>query len=74
MTDAELSIDGYDVHSVNLNERNGRGIVIYTLKDITVTPLEPETQFEESLWLEIKVNPKEKILVECVYRSDSIMR
>ena len=64
-------MENYETHCVNIGNKTGRGIVIYTERNITAEIYEPETKFDESLFLEIPVNPREKILFGCIYRSNS---
>lgn len=67
----EFNIDGYNLQSCNIENDTGRGVILYTHVSQDVTPLTPKTQFQEPVWLEIKLNKFEKMIVGCIYRSDS---
>ena len=48
-----------------------RGVLIYAAKSLKMNPLNFNhvATFEESVWVEIKLKGKDKLLVGCVYRS-----
>ena len=65
----ELQLEGYELFS-NL-EKDGRGICLYihrTLKPTECTIKDTAT-FEECVWAEVRLAGKDKILIECIYRS-----
>jgi exonuclease III len=65
---AELNIQGYSVHA-NINS-HGRGVCIYIkngIKHELVTNL--DCSFEDAVWVSIKTDGGQKILVGCIYRS-----
>ena len=65
---SELNISGYELHQ-NLNE-NGRGICLYINKKLNASETNIETyNSQECLWVEIKENEDETLIVGCVYRS-----
>ena len=72
---AEFSIDDtgdYDspLHR-NITNDTGRGILLYTHKSLKAKEVEMQTEFQESMFAEIKLNNRDKLLVGCIYRSES---
>ena len=72
---AEFSIDhigDYDspLHR-NITNDTGRGILLYTNKALKAKEVEMQTEFQESIFAEIKLNNRDKLLVGCIYRSES---
>ena len=66
-----FNIDGYTLFHRNVSQ-NGRGIVIYIQKSITnVTEIDPKIKFEEQMFLSIPLKAKDRLLLGCIYRSDS---
>ena len=68
---SESNIEGYNVHSCNIENELGRGVILYTHKSLDVVPFEPKVKFQESVWLQIKLNKYENMIVGCIYISDS---
>ena len=68
----EYSIDGYEIMERNItNDREGRGLIIYIRKDISVTEITMEQQqYCEYICIELK-GSVEQILVASIYRSPS---
>ena len=72
---AEFSIEhigDYDslLHR-NITNDTGRGLLIYAHKSLKAKEVEMLTDFQESLFAEIKLNNTDKLLVGCIYRSES---
>ena len=67
----DFKLDGYDMHPINVANRTGRGILIYIHESIKVNDIEVLVEYEESCWLEIKLSGSDKLLIGCIYRSDS---
>ena len=68
ITESELSIEGYDMFSVHLSEKNFRGVVIYVDKRLVANQVEIETKFNEFIAVKIRGGASE-ILVCNIYRS-----
>jgi len=68
---SEFTMEGYEVHSVNLNTEYGRGVILYTALWMKVSPYSPDGPELDSLWLLMKLNDKDKLILGCVYRSPS---
>ena len=51
----EFNLDGYNVHSCNVDNDVGRGVILYTHKSLNVVPFEPKVRFQESVWVKIKI-------------------
>ncbi len=60
-------IDGYDLHTNNLN--TGRGIIIYTKSAMGAVVEEVNTKFEESLFCKVKLYGNDQLLIGNIYRS-----
>ena len=69
MSEAELQISGYNLF-INHND-NGRGICIYTHTSINATEVCFDSNFNEFLSLEIKLEQGNQLLLCSVYRSPS---
>ena len=65
---AELGLSDYDLyHNI---DKQGRGICINTHKTLKAKPfVSLGTNFQESIWVEIKLNKKDSFLIGCVYKS-----
>ena len=65
---AELGLSDYDLyHNI---DKQGRGVCIYTHKTLKAKPfLSLESNFHESIWVEIKLNKNVILLKRCVYKS-----
>jgi hypothetical protein len=68
---AEIAIKDFDLFHSNLDNNVGRGIALYTHKTLGAMPYYLETEYQESIWAEIKLNSSDRLLVGCVYRSGS---
>ena len=55
----------------NVDNKKGRGIIIYVHKSLSAKIISCNTDFEESLWVEIPLLGCDKLLVGCIYRSES---
>ena len=67
----EFNIEGYNVHGCNRENKLGRGVILYAHKSLDAIPFEPKVKFQESVWLKIKLNKYENMIVDCIYGSDS---
>ena len=66
--DSELHVDhGYDI-STNVN-RCKRGVLIYTATHLKATPCDCSCDFDENVWVGVKLRNKDNLLIGCVYRS-----
>ena len=68
-SDAEFSIDGYDLYSNNLQSEDGRGIIIYASLDMKVNEVHISNEFRECIAIQIKLRNNESVQVYAVYRS-----
>ena len=71
ITKAEISLPDYDMFHCNLQNNKGRGIVLYVHKCLRAIEKDSQSDYEESVWAEIKLKGKDKLLVGCIYRSPS---
>ena len=71
---AEFSMDwcdDYNMFSLNIDNDIGRGMILYVHKMVSAEEVEMETEFQENLFLRIKLHNQESMLVGLIYRSDS---
>jgi exonuclease III len=48
-----------------------RGVGIYVRKELMAEEVTVITKFQESIWISIKLNAKDKVIVGCVYKIPS---
>ena len=67
---AELKIDGYEMYHCNIGDVRGRGVILYIHNLLESSPmLALNSDFQESVWAEIRLNKNDSLLVGVVYRS-----
>ncbi len=74
LIEAEFNLDDigdYDVTPLNIGNDVGRGMLLYTTKDLDAKEVTMSTQFSENIFLEIKLTSEDSLLVGLIYRSDS---
>ena len=65
---AELGLSDYDLYLYIYKQ--GRGVCIYTHKTLNAKPfVSLGTNFQELIWVEIKLNKKDTLLIGCVHKS-----
>ena len=69
VTGQELAITGYDQHSTNLSNKQGRGTIIYTKTGLNARSTQMNTHYTESTWITIKLRGDESLIVGCIYQS-----
>jgi hypothetical protein len=67
----DFTLEGYETHSLNVTSRVGRGIIIYTHESVRANDIEILVEYDEACWMEIKLDKGDKLLIGCLYRSDS---
>ncbi|CAG2257804.1 unnamed protein product [Mytilus edulis] len=65
----ELAIEHYEMYSANVNNDIGRGVNLYIHESIEATQVDFETDYEESVWVHIRLVSGDKLLIGCIYRS-----
>ncbi len=71
---AEFSLDilnGYNMFYANIDKERGRGLVLYVHSSLQAEEVHFNTEFEETLFIKLKINNSENMLVGLVYRSPS---
>jgi hypothetical protein len=58
-----ILIDGYDLFIVESGETAITGVGIYVGKELMAEEVKVITKFQESIWISIKLNAKEKVIV-----------
>ena len=66
---SEFCLKDYEMYHVNMDAEGGRGILVYVLNTLSVSQVSFNFNFEESVWLELKLINSSKLLFGCVYRS-----
>lgn len=64
-------IKNYNMFYLNLDNNEGRGLLMYIHEEINAEEVKLETNFEENLFVKIKTSKNESILVGLIYRSPS---
>ena len=55
----------------NITTNIGRGILLYVHKQLQAKEVVMKTEFQEAIFVELNLNDKDKLLVGCIYRSES---
>ena len=63
-------IDGYDLFISH--KPKGRGVIIYTMKELRAAEVEMESRLLESVWISINLDKNDKLMIGCIYRSPSL--
>ena len=64
-------VGSYKMFEKNIDTEEGRGLIIYIDNKLEATETHMETNFQENLFVKIKLNQTDKLLVGLVYRSPS---
>jgi hypothetical protein len=62
---------GYKMYQKNINEKKGRGVLLYVHKSLNPEQVHVFEDYEESVWAEVSLVNQDKLLVGVVYRSGS---
>ena len=65
-----FSLEGYKTFSHNIENQEGRGIIIYIEHSLPAEKVNLNTSFKECLFVELKLTNKRQLLFGCIYRSD----
>ena len=66
---AEIQLEEYDCFT-NINEDGApRGVAIYVKNSLAAVPSSMTTDFKESVWCEIPLKSKDRLVIGCIYRS-----
>ena len=68
----DYKIDGYTLHHANLNENQGRGIVVYTKTELDASIFQVDLKFQEAVQLDIKLKQGDCLSFSCIYRSPTL--
>ena len=71
LTTPEFSLEGYTIFSQNIENQEGRGIIIYIENSLPAEKVNLNTSFKECLFVELKLTNKRKLLFGCICRSDA---
>lgn len=65
-----FNVEGYNLISTNIENRTGRGAIMYVRKEINFTEYIPKTNYTESLWIRMDLERDGQAIVGGVYRSN----
>ena len=70
ISENDFIIPGFVPYS-NIDETDGRGVSIFVAEDLNpaVTKIPIETDFEEQVWIQLKLRGNDKLLIGCIYRN-----
>jgi len=69
-------IDDYDLFC-NLESQSEpchRGVAIYVHKSLAASELKTDVTFREALWVEVKTEEEDSMIIGCIYRSPTRAR
>ena len=64
-------VGSYKMFEKNIDTEEGRGLILYIDNKLEATEIRMDTNFQENLFVKIKLNQTDKFLVGLVYRSPS---
>ncbi len=73
-THAEFNLDDvydYDITPLNISNNVGRGMLLYTCKDLDAKEVTMDTTFSENIFVKVKLTSEDTLLIGLIYRSDS---
>ena len=62
MTEADFKLDGYDTFKCNIDNRVGRGMIIYTKPDLDASQITSTSEFSEHLIIRIPLRGKDELI------------
>ena len=68
---ANYHIDGYHMFHKNVLNDIGRGVIIYLNSSLNACTRSFNSDFQEQLWLELKLEKEDELLIGVLYRSES---
>jgi len=68
---AEFQLEDYTLFDTNIEEKKGRGILIFIHSTLKARNINFHTIYNESCWIEIDLQNHDNLLVGCIYRSNS---
>ena len=69
MTEADFKLDGYDTFKCNIDNKVGRGMIIYTKPDLDASQITSTSEFSEHLIIRIPLRGKDELTLVGVYKS-----
>ncbi|CAG2195408.1 unnamed protein product [Mytilus edulis] len=64
-------VGNYKMYEKNLETDEGRGLLLYIDSNLESTEVNMEAQFQENIFIKIKLNQNDKLLIGLIYRSPS---
>ena len=69
LTDAEVSLAGYDMFTTHLDDDLGRGSILYVHNALKAAPMHKDNNSLEEIWINIQLDHHDKLTVGLLYRS-----
>ena len=69
VTKSEISLDGYNLHTKNEENKTGRGIALYVHNSLKAAPMNKQNDSEEEKWIEIRLQQDDNFIIGCIYQS-----
>ena len=69
ITKSEISLDGYNLHTKNVENKTGRGIALYVHNSLHAAPMDKQNNIEEEEWIKIRLQQDDTLIIGCIYRS-----
>ena len=69
LSEAELSLENYHLITMNIDTDYGRGIAVYVKKGLRFSEVEMKSEFQECVWISIRLKNNDEMLAGCIYRS-----
>ena len=66
---AELHIEGFNIFFSNGTGNLSRGVVLYIRDGVLAEECHVHSNFKESVWVSIKLQGNDKLLIGCIYKS-----
>ena len=66
-----LSGNEYQMFSKNIDNEVGRGLILYIHRSLQATEVKFNTEFQENLFVKVRLNASDEILIGLIYRSES---
>ena len=63
LSEAEITLDGYQLYGTNITNHVGRGVVIYVTDTLHANPVEFKTNFQESTWISTRLAGGDNLII-----------
>ena len=74
ITKSEISLDGYNLHIKNVENKTGRGIALYVHNSLQAAPMDKQNNSEEEEWIKIRLQKNDTLIIGCISKSKQHLR